>query len=221
MNRNEVEQMITCAKENNVLLMEALWTHFLPSYNFVLDCVNQKKYGKVLKLEADFGFYKTFDNNSRLFNNSLGGGSLLDIGIYPIFAALTMLGFPKNIEAKATFFNNEVDSSCDMVFSYPNKVKAFLKSTFLEDTPTEAIITFEKATIKLNRQFHTPTSVTITKLDHSETITFNDSTKGYSHEIKHFNSLLREGKTESDIMTFKKSINLITLLDYVNKQIRK
>ena len=217
MNSNEVNEMITCAKTNKILLMEALWTYFLPSFKYALDLVNKNKYGKVIKLEADFGFYSKFDNSSRLFNKSLGGGSLLDIGIYPIFSALTLLGIPEHIEAKGTFYKNGVDATCDMIFSYPNNVKAHLKSTLLEPTPTEAIIHCEKAIIKINSQFHTPSSVTISTSNNTETITFENSTFGYNFEIMHFNSLVRQGKTESDIMTFNFSESLIKTLDDVSQ----
>ena len=217
MNSDEVNEMIKCAKTNKVLLMEALWTYFIPSYKYALDLINEKKYGEILKLEADFGFYSKFDNNSRLFNKSLGGGSLLDIGIYPIFSALSLLGIPEHIEAKGTFYKNDVDASCDMVFSYPNNVKAYLKSTLLEPTPTEAIIHCEKAIIKINSQFHTPSSVTISTSNNTETITFENSTFGYNYEIMHFNSLIRQGKTESDVMTFNFSENLIRTLDEVSE----
>jgi predicted dehydrogenase len=215
MNLSEVKEMITCAKKNNTLLMEALWTYFLPHYKFLLEKLQHKTYGKILKLEADFGFYRAFNNDSRLFNKTMGGGSLLDIGIYPIFAALSTLGIPKQIEANATFFDNGADSSCNMIFHYNNEVKAFLKSTLLEDTPTEATFYCEAATIKLNGGFFMPTTVTITTKTKAETFDFTDKANGYKYEILHFNQLLREGKIESPIMSFDFSKKLISLLDEV------
>ena len=219
MNSDEVNEMIDCAKANNVLLMEALWTYFLPHYRYVLDIINKKKYGDFLKLEADFGFKPEYDASSRLFEKSLGGGSLLDIGIYPIFAALSTLGVPKSLEAEATFFNNIVDSSCNMTFQYPNDVEAILKSTLLEKTPTEAIFHCEKGMIKINSQFHAPSTVSITTNGKEETIDFGYSTIGYNFEVNHFNKLLRQGKTESDIMTFSFSKKLIKTLDTVRQLI--
>ena len=219
MNSDEVNEMIDCAKANNVLLMEALWTYFLPHYRYVLDIINKKKYGDFLKLEADFGFKPEYDASSRLFEKSLGGGSLLDIGIYPIFAALSTLGVPKSLEAEATFFNNIVDSSCNMTFQYPNDVEAILKSTLLEETPTEAIFHCEKGMIKINSQFHAPSAVSITTNGKEETIDFGYSTIGYNFEVNHFNKLLRQGKTESDIMTFSFSKKLIKTLDTVRQLI--
>ena len=215
MNAEEVEQMIAKAKDKKVLLMEALWTYFLPHYQFVLNELKNETYGKLIKLEADFGFYRAFDDSSRLFNKSLGGGSLLDIGIYPIFGALSTLGIPKNIEASATYFENGVDSSCDMVFEYDNNTKAYLKSTLLEDTPTHAIFHCEKGTLKINNQFHCPSTVTVTSNGKEKLTDFNYKTIGYNYEIIHFNELLRQGKTESNIMTFQFSQQLIKILDDV------
>lgn len=217
MNANEVKAMVTKAKENNVLLMEALWTYFLPHYKYVLDLLNNKEYGDIIKLEADFGFKPEFDLSSRAFKKSLGGGCLLDIGIYPIFAALSTLGEPDTIEANATFFENNVDSSCSMTFCYKSNVKAYLKSTFLENTPTEAILYCERGTIKINSRFHEPSSVTLIVNGKENIIYFENVSIGYTYEILHFNQLLRDNKTESDIMTFDFSKKLIQTLDKVRE----
>ena len=214
MNLSEVTEMIEAAKENNVLLMEALWSFFLPHFTYVLDLVKSEKFGKLKSLEADFGFHTPYNTDSRLFKKELGGGSLLDIGIYPIFAALATLGEPDAIDASATFFENGADASCDMVFQYKN-AKATLKSTLLEETPSIAILKFEKAIVKLNRQFHQSSSITIIQNNTEEIINFDFKTLGYSFETEHFNSLLRAGEKESNMMTFEFSKNLINTLDKV------
>ncbi len=218
MHTNEVDIMIAKAKEKHVLLMEALWTYFLPHYQFVLKELAGKTYGNIIKLEADFGFKSNHSKSSRVWKKSLGGGSLLDIGIYPVFAALSTLGKPKNITAQATFEETEVDSSCTITFNYHHGVTAFLKSSFLENTPTEAVFYCEKGTIKINTQFHRPTTVTLITLEgKEETINFNYKTLGYNYEIEHFNKLLRDQKIESDIMTFQFSKQLIQILDNVRR----
>ena len=220
MNIDEVEEMIAVAKANDTLLMEALWTYFLPHYQFVLKEIQNKTYGKLLKLEADFGFKPKINMASRVFKKSLGGGCLLDIGIYPIFAALSALGLPKIIKADATFFDNGADSSTTMVFDYGNDVKAHLKSTLLENTKTEATFHCEKGTIKINSQFHEPSTVTITTSEgKTETLDFDYSTIGYNYETIHFNDLIRNHKTESDVMTFEFSKDLMGLLDGVRNEI--
>jgi len=220
MDSDELNEMIAKAKDKNVLLMEALWTYFLPHYRYVLKALEDRIYGDVLKLEADFGFYRSFDNSSRLFNKSLGGGSLLDIGIYPIFASLSALGIPKHIKANATYFENGADSSCDMVFEYEKNVKAILKSTLIEDTPTEAIFYCKKGIIKINHQFHNPSTISLIPNEgEAETIDFNNKTIGYNYEAIHFNELLRQGKTESNVMSFEFSQSLIKTLDDVRNLI--
>lgn len=215
MNKKEVNEMIECAIANKVLLMEALWTYFLPHYRYVLDIVQNKKYGEIKSLKADFGFNPEYDKTNRVIKKSLGGGSLLDIGIYPIFAALSLMGLPQNIIAKATFFENEVDSSCNMVFQYKNNIDAHLISTLLEETPTQAIIECENGKIRINSRFHGPSNLTIISNDSEETIDFGYKTIGYNYEIIHFNQLLKQGKTESDIMSFDFSKKLIKSLDEV------
>lgn len=215
LNLKDVEDMIANAKLNNVLFMEALWTYFLPHYEFVLNELKSNKYGAIQKLEADFGFQPTIDMESRVFKKSLGGGSLLDIGIYPIFAALSTLGQPVDIEAKATFFDNGADATCNVIFNYNNGVKAFLKSTLLEETPTEAIFHCEHGTIKINTRFHQPSTVTIMHAGRETTHEFEYTTIGYNYETEHFNELLRNNQLESPIMTYNFSRALMFILDDV------
>lgn len=214
MNEEEVEEMIAAAKENDVLLMEALWTCFLPHYQYVLKMLKAKTFGEIVKIEADFGFFRAFDESSRLFDKKVGGGSLLDIGIYPIFTALSTLGEPDRIEAEAAFFENGTDASCSMVLHYKH-AKAFLKSTLLEDTPTEAVFHCERGTIKINPRFFAPSTVTLISEGKEKNIDFGSTTIGYNFETAHFNQLLRDQKKESDIMTFDFSKKLIKTLDRV------
>ncbi len=216
MNLQDVTEMVEVAKEHNVLLMEALWTFFLPHFNYVIGIVKSEKFGKLKSLEADFGFFHPYNIEHRLFNKQLGGGSLLDIGIYPIFVALSSLGKPKSIAAAATFFDNGADSSCSLIFDY-GITKAYLKSSLLEETPTEAIFTFEDAVVKLNTRFHESPIVTIYKDEKQEMLDFNYKTFGYSYEIAHFSQLIREGKKESNIMTFEFSKKLISTMDEVRE----
>ncbi|MGK0411878.1 MAG: putative dehydrogenase [Polaribacter sp.] len=216
MNAQEVAEMIAVAKENDTLLMEALWTYFLPHFNQVLALVENDTYGKLKNLEADFGFYMPYNTESRVFRKEVGGGSLLDIGIYPIFAALSVLGVPNNIEASATFFENGADSSCSMIFEYAD-AKANLKSSLLEETPTEAIFTFEDAVVKIHSRFQEPSKITITKDGVEKVIDSKATTIGYNFEAEHFSQLIRDGKKESNIMTFEFSENLIKTLDKVRR----
>ncbi|UOB17245.1 Gfo/Idh/MocA family protein [Abyssalbus ytuae] len=219
MNINEVEEMIALAMEKKVLLMEAMWTYFLPHYQHVLNILQKKEYGNILKIEADFGITPEYNPLSRTFNKALGGGSLLDIGIYPIFAALSTLGIPNKIEASAKYFETGADASCHIQFYYDKNVKATLNSSFVDNTPTTATFYCEKATIKINRMFFLPTTVTIVTDKDEKTLDFGYKTLGYNYEAIHFNELIRQGKKQSPIMSFDFSRKLITLLDKVRSEI--
>ncbi|WP_289021747.1 Gfo/Idh/MocA family oxidoreductase [uncultured Salegentibacter sp.] len=218
-NKKQVEEMIARAQKQQVFLMEAMWTQFLPHFKYVLDLIESEKYGKIKSLKADFGFPAPVDLDKRLYNKSLGGGSLLDIGIYPIFMALSALGVPEDIEAQAIFSETGIDKECNMVFKYPNDVKANLRSSIIEQTSTAAIIQFENAKLTLHKRFHEPTSITIQTPELEDTKEFNVSSNGYNFEAEHVQKMLREGKTESTEMTFKKSLQLIDLLDKVRTKI--
>ncbi|WP_366943581.1 Gfo/Idh/MocA family oxidoreductase [uncultured Polaribacter sp.] len=211
-NAKEVDEMIKVAKENNVLLMEALWTYFLPHYTYLLDVVKNQYLGSLLKLKADFGFKATNDLESRFLKKEIGGGSLLDIGIYPVFAALSTLGEPESIKANATFYGTGADAECNMVFNYQN-ASAILKSTFLKETDSLAIFTFQEGVVQMNTRFHQPTSLTISKNNTTVTEYIPYKGYGYYYEILHFNQLLREDKKESEIMSFQFSKTLIKTLD--------
>jgi len=218
-NKKQVEEMIAKARKEKVFLMEAMWTQFLPHFKFVIDLIESEKYGKIKSLKADFGFPAPVDLDKRLYNKNLGGGSLLDIGIYPVFMAMSALGTPESIQANAKFSETGIDKECDMVFKYKNAVEAQLGSSILKHTPTAAIIQFEKATITLNPSFHKPTNVTIKTTDGEETKEFVVNSNGYNFEAEHVQKMLLEGKTESTEMTFAKSLDLIELLDKIRDQI--
>lgn len=219
LNRHQVAQMIALAKEKNVFLMEAMWTFFLPHYQYVLNLIQSKELGEITNLKADFGYQFDFDPESRVYNKNLGGGSLLDIGIYPVFAALSLIGFPDAIEAKAKMSTTKVDESCSIRFHYKSGAKAELFSSVIEDTKTEAIITFEKGTVRIHSRFHEPSKLTITKENEEFEKSFEVGTNGYSYEAAHVTELLLNNKKESSMMTFKKSDQLIQLLDIIRSKI--
>lgn len=219
MNSTEAKEMINLAREKNIFLMEALWTMFLPHFNYVLEKINSGQYGKIRSVKADFGFPAEFDKNGRLFNKALGGGSLLDIGIYPVFLTYSLLGKPENIKARAEFSETGIDSQCEIEFLYPKGVTAELKSSIKEKTPTTAVIVLDKATFRLNPRFHEPTSVSIRADGKEEVREFGVKTNGYNFEAEHVTRMLREGRTESDIMSLDRTSDIMNLLDEIRQKI--
>ncbi|MDR5590435.1 Gfo/Idh/MocA family oxidoreductase [Christiangramia sp. SM2212] len=218
-NLEETDEMIASSRNKKVFLMEALWTKFLPHFDFVTKKVNSGELGKIKSIKADFGFPAKFDKSKRLFNKSLGGGSLLDIGIYPVFMAYSLLGKPEKIKASAQFTETGVDSECSIKFKYSNEVEAELYSTFMEKTPTTAEVIMEKGSILLNSRFHEPTTITILQDGNEDTFEFGVDTNGYNFEAAHVTRMLQNGVTESDIWSLDKTRDLIFLLDEIRKEI--
>lgn len=219
MDAGQVERMITVAKKNKTFLMEGMWTSFLPHFRFLLDLVEKEKYGRILNVKADFGFEAPYLPEKRLYNKGLGGGSLLDIGIYPVFLALSLLGIPQKINATAEIGETGVDLNCEMLFEYKNGATAKLFSTVNKTIPTIAEIQFEKAKVILQNRFHEPTSILIEQEGEQKTLDFKFKTRGYDFEAAHVQQMLMEGNTESTVMTFQKSKDLIHLLDSIREKI--
>ncbi|GAA0870921.1 Gfo/Idh/MocA family oxidoreductase [Gangjinia marincola] len=219
MNADQVKEMIACAKENKTFLMEALWTRFLPHYQKVLEFLKTKELGEITHLQADFGFDSPFDPDRRIYNKALGGGSLLDVGIYPVFAALTLLGQPKEITASAVFGKTQVDHQCTIEFRYAKGVTADLCSAIDQKTPTECIITCQKGIIKINSRFHEPSTVSILQGGQEETLDVGYTSNGYYYEAVHVQEMLAQDRFESDVWGFDQSLALIELLDTIRERI--
>ncbi|MGB7784690.1 MAG: gfo/Idh/MocA family oxidoreductase, partial [Salinimicrobium sp.] len=146
-------------------------------------------------------------------------GSLLDIGIYPIFLALHTLGKPEKISAKAQMSSTNVDEVCEVQFEYANGAQAELHSSIVEHTPTAAEFVLENAVITIHSRWHEPSTVSIKTSEGSISKSFEVVSHGYEYEAAHVQEMLRQGKTESDVMSFEKSLELISMLDRVRKEI--
>ena len=215
MNLSEVEEMIEVAQENNVFLMEALWTNFMPTIKTLKKYQKNNTFGKIKSLQAEFCFKAPFDPDKRLFNPELGGGALLDIGIYPVYLALKLLGHTNHIKAKSKMSSTGVDLETQIYFKYDNNVEADLFCSFDQTRDNYAFIKFEKANIKLGPRFHETDKLIINKPDKTTAKDFNYQAKGYHFEIAHVQECLEKGLTESPEMSFEFSKDLISHLDKI------
>ncbi len=220
MNAKQVKKMQDEAKSRKLFLMEGIWTRFIPATEKLIELLEHKVIGEILSIRADFGFYAEFDAKSRVFNKELGAGSLLDIGIYPVYLSLLTLGIPRDIKASARFTSTGVDAYCAMLFDYENAAKASLESTIEADTPTEAFIYGTDGYIKLHSRFHHTEKISVYKEGTpAQVYEMPYAGNGYVHEIKEVNNCLLSGKTESSKLTHQDSFNLISILDWVRKEI--
>ncbi len=221
-NLHQTKQMITLAKEKGLFLMEALWTKFLPHYIAAKKLVNDGAIGDVKAVTANFGFRPVPPINPRMFDLALGGGTIMDIGVYNIFMALGFLGKPDKIDAVMIPTKDNVDEQCSITFSYNNGAMASLFSSFVTGLAIEASINGTTGRIKFTNRFYEPSSdIELTDFVSWKTTQIEVEKGlgfGYHYEALHVTQCLLKGMTESDIHTFEDTINLITVMDEVKRK---
>src|SRR5680860_376801 len=212
---DQVKKMIVAAKKNGVFLMEALWSRFNPSIVKVKELIEDGKIGDVAYLNANFGFYGLDRNeDGRLLNTDLAGGSLLDIGIYPIFLAYLILGKPDNIEAVSLFHKTGVEIQTSMIFEYLH-AQATLASGLRSNMQMRAEISGSKGSAFLHDRWHETQGYSLEIDENMEDFDLPTKGKGYSHEIEEVHDCLRKGKLQSEKWTLQNSLDLVNLLDEV------
>src|ERR1700685_2242323 len=141
--------------------MEAMWTRFLPHVAVIRDCLARGLLGDVVTVTADHGQWFAEDAGFRLFAPELGGGALLDLGVYPVSFASMVLGEPDRIVAVIDPAFTGVDAQTSMVFGYQSGAQAVLTCTLRAKSPTRASIVGTDARIEIEGDFYAPAAVTL------------------------------------------------------------
>jgi predicted dehydrogenase len=217
-NTVEVEEMISEAKKRNLFLMEALWPPFQPFYKKAAEILKSGIPGKILHLHGHFSFIPPFDPDDRKFNLTLGGGSLLDIGIYPVIDALTFIGVPDEIKAAAIFSGTGSEESLSVIFGYNDNRMATIYSSFRTDTGIGCEILCEKGNMTLSRgrDMNQRVILSLHGTEKQEFI-FSPVAMGYHWEAEEVMKCLDEGKTESTVVPLSFSLDLIKTIDRIRK----
>lgn len=217
LNSKDASAIISKSIETECFFMEALWTRFNPTFKAIKKCIEENEIGDVKYINADFSFLSEKSLDSRVLNVRLGGGSILDIGIYPVFLAYSLLGIPANILA-ATLFH-EV-TSCDMqtsmIFSYKD-AQAMLYSGFVSKAPLEAKISGSNGQIHIEEPWHAASGYTITKGNDVKKVNLPIVGLGYTYEIEECHKCLNNSLTESSLWSHQNSLDLISILDEVRQ----
>ncbi len=218
-NARQVSEMITEARNRKVFLMEALWSRFLPHFEVVKQMIDSGKIGNLKSMQVNFGFMPMEPIPQRIFDPALGGGTLLDIGIYNVFFVHAFMGLPNEIQAVMTPAPTGVDEQLAVQFRYHDGRVAQLLSSFSSNLGTEADIAGDAGRIRLQNRFYEPsTSISYfpERYDSMQTIPFHkESGWGYQHQVRHVHECLRKGLTESPVMTLDYSLELMTLMDRI------
>ncbi|MFT3682579.1 MAG: Gfo/Idh/MocA family oxidoreductase [Ferruginibacter sp.] len=220
-NSRQAKEMIALAKEKKLFLMEALWTKFLPHYIKLQQLLQSRELGDIRSVLVNFGFKVGENFPARLYDPLLGGGTLLDIGIYNVFIALSVLGKPDTIEATKIPSAANVDEQLSVLFKYNNGAMAQLFSSFTTNLPTQAEICGTKAGITLTTRFYEPSA----RIELYEEIkgerkiipVEKSPGWGYLYEARHVNECLKKGLTESPVMTHADTLLQMEILDSIRK----
>jgi predicted dehydrogenase len=219
-NAKQTKAMVEASKKNNRFLMEALWTRFNPIMEQIFEHVSTGEIGDIRYLFADFAFRSDAPDKSRLFNPELGGGALLDVGIYPVFLAYSILGMPNSVTAKGIRYHTGVDYQSSLIFEY-DEAHAVMHSGFASDSKCEAIISGRDGRIDIHPRWHEPRFFTQTNKENGDGKRYekHPEGRGFTGEIMECHKCIEQGQIASPKWSHQDSINMMTLLDEIRNQI--
>src|SRR5579859_494834 len=216
----EARDLVATARSKRLFLMEAMWTRFLPQTAEIRRLVAEGSLGEIVTVMADHGQWFPKDPNSRLFAPDLGGGALLDLGVYPVSFASMILGRPDRIVTMIDPAFTGVDGQTSMLFGYAGGAQAVLTCTSAARTPTRAAIVGTDARIEIDGDFYTPTSFTLIPRDGAPTrFAQSHRGRGLRHEADEVARCLRDGLLESPLMPLDETISIMETMDAVLAQV--
>jgi predicted dehydrogenase len=219
MNAAEAAEIVAVAREEKLFAMEAMWTRFLPHIALIREWLAARVLGEIVTVTADHGQWFAEDGESRLFAPELGGGALLDLGIYPVSFASMILGSPDRIAALIDPAFTGVDAQTSMVFGYASGAQAVLTCTLRAKSPTRASIVGTDARIEIEGDFYAPATVTLLPRGGEPTrIESTHEGRGLRHQADEVARRLAAGDVESPLMRLGESIAIMQTMDVVQAQ---
>jgi scyllo-inositol 2-dehydrogenase (NADP+) len=219
-NQQQVKDMIATASANRTFLMEAMWIRFLPSIQHVI--TNLYLLGPITSIKADLSFRAPHDKeHKRFFDPALGGGSLLDLGVYPIFLSFLILGKPCSIKAVARLSMAGVDEACAAVLKYAGSQYAMVESSLIDQTESNAIIYGERGYIKICQPWNEkPERIQMKLYDGTETdLPVKWEGRGMHFEADEVVRCIRNGKLESSVLNLQTSLDVTEIMDEIRSQV--
>ena len=212
-NAAEADEVIALARDRGLFLMEAMWTRFLPIVVQVREWLAEGAIGDVSMVRAGF------DPQSRLFDPQLGGGALLDIGIYPLsFVSMVLGPHPTRIETMATLGETGVDEANAIILGYAEGQLALIYSAVRTKTPMETSIAGTEGTIVIHPPYIPCTSATLKAGDREEQIDLRPDGRGIKYQALEVMACLRAGKLESDVMPLDETRGIVAIMDQLRQR---
>lgn len=219
-NATEARILIDRARELKLPLLEAIWTRFLPHIHQMQEIIASGALGNVHTVIADHGQFLPEEIAPRLWRPELGGGALLDLGIYPITLSHLVLGAPASFTTSATLTDQGVDSQLSMIFDYSSGAQALLSATMLNRTAISAVISGSKARLELDGFFFAPTHMRLISRE-GEVQEFPNNYQGHGlrEEAVEFARMVRAKEIESPIATHAMTLEIMELMDAIRAKI--
>jgi predicted dehydrogenase len=219
MNAAEARDVVAVARETGLFAMEAMWTRFLPHVGVIRDWLLSGALGEIVSVAADHGQWFADDPEFRLFAPELGGGALLDLGVYPVSFASMVLGTPNRIVTLSDPAFTGVDGQTSMLFGYESGAQAILTCTLRAKSPTTAAIVGREARIEVDGDFYAPASITLITRDGKRTrVESKHEGRGLRHQADEVARRLAAGELESPLMPLNETISIMETMDTVLAQ---
>lgn len=212
----EAREVVDVARRKGLFAMEAMWTRFLPSVVAIRELIARGELGEIVSVEADHGQWFDPDPSFRLFAPELGGGALLDLGVYPVSFASMILGSPNRIVALWDPAFTGVDAQTSMLFGYESGAQAILTCTLRARSATRACVTGEQARIEIDGSFYSATAFSLIDRDGAiRRFDFPREGRGLLYEAQEVARCVEAGFLESPIMPLDETISIMETMDSV------
>ena len=216
MTAHDAIELIELARAKKLFLMEAMWTRCLPHVAAVNQLIAAGDLGDIVAVEADHGQYFEYDPASRWFSPELGGGALLDLGVYPVSFASMLLGTPSKMVTMIDPAPTGVDRQVSMIFGYDNGAQAYLNTTTGAKTPTTATISGTHARIEIDGDFYAPSAFSlITRAGDARRFEFATQGRGLHFEAAEVARCLQSGVLESPLMPLDETVSIMQTMESV------
>ena len=219
-NAREAQELVGLAREQELFLMEAMWTRFLPSTRRALEVVRAGGIGTVRWVQADLGFAATYDPRDRLWDPAAGGGALLDLAAYPLTWAVGMLGFPDSVTAAGRLNRDGIDVQNTLTLGYADGAAAQLVSSLESASPGIVTVSGTKGWLRTGSPLYNARRLEYAGPDGRVQVEeFDEATEGFIHELREAGRCIRAGLPESPLMPWHESVKIMQILDDARSQL--
>jgi predicted dehydrogenase len=217
-NAAQASELVCESRERGLFMMEAMWTRFFPLMRELSQLLAAQSIGELHTLMVDFGIRSSLKTSERLFRLELGGGALLDLGVYLVSLASLLFGEPDRIASMVDLGESGVDEQANIILGFPTRAQASLYTAIRTETPKEAIILGTKGRIHICPNFHRPTQLTLKVYGEPDRLIEKPIVgNGMNYEADEVTRCLRAGLSESPTMPLDESVSIMRTLDKIRK----